>query len=131
MNGKCLHLDTNALIALADPTQPVVSLVRERVLEGILPEACAMAWHEFVRGPLLPDELLRVERVVGARIRPVTRSTSELAARLFNATGRRRASTADCFIAASAIEHDANLLTLDLDDFQIFASFGLNLFSGR
>lgn len=128
MRSSCLHLDTNALIALADPLGETVIQVRQRVQGGILPEASAVAWHEFVRGPLLPDELLRIERVVGSRIRPVTRSTAELAARLFNATGRRRASTADCFIAASAIEHEAELLTANLGDFTLFEAFGLKLF---
>ncbi len=122
-----IHLDTHALIALADPAQGVVTVVRHRVAAGILPGASAVAWHEFVRGPLTPDELLRVERVVGDRIQPVTRSTAELAARLFNATGRRRASTADCFIAASAIETEAELLTGNTEDFRPFVSLGLRL----
>jgi predicted nucleic acid-binding protein len=126
--SACLHLDTNALIALADPQGTTVIQVRDRARAGILPEASAVAWHEFVRGPLLPDELLRVERVVGSRIRPLTRSTAELAARLFNATGRRRASTADCLIAASAIEHKAELMTANLSDFILFEPFGLLLY---
>lgn len=120
-----LHLDTNALIALVDPLGSTVVQVRKRAQEGILPEASAVAWHEFVRGPLLSDELLRIERVVGSRIRPMTRATAELAARLFNATGRRRASTADCLIAASAIEHKAELMTANLADFILFEPFGL------
>ncbi|HEY5792323.1 MAG TPA: PIN domain-containing protein [Chthoniobacterales bacterium] len=124
--SRSIQLDTNALIALADPAGAVVQLVRERVQEGRLPAASAVAWHEFVRGPLLPDELLRVERVVGARIQPVTRGTAELAARLFNATGRR-AFTADCFIAASAIESGAELLTANREDFNPFVPFGLQL----
>jgi predicted nucleic acid-binding protein len=125
--SRSTQLDTNALIALADPAAGVVAFVRERVMAGLLPGASAVAWHEFVRGPLLPDELLRVERVVGARIQPVTRGTAELAARLFNATGRRRASTADCFVAASAIESDAELFTANLGDFEPFVPFGLQL----
>ena len=125
--SQIIHLDANALIALADPAGATVSLVRERVLSGVLPGACAVAWHEFVRGPLLSDELLRVERVVGARIISTTRATAELAARLFNATGRRRASTADCFIASSAIESNAELLTYNMDDFKLFTPFGLKL----
>ncbi len=123
-----LRLDTNALIALVDPLGSTVVRVRERAQSGILPEASAVAWHEFVRGPLLSDELLRIERVVGSRIRPMTRSTAELAVRLFNATGRRRASTADCLIAASAIEHKAELMTANLADFTLFEPFGLQLF---
>lgn len=126
-----LHLDTNALIALADPAGVVVRIVRERVQNGQLPVASAVAWHEFVRGPLLPDELLRVERVIGLRIQPVTRGTAELAARLFNATGRRRASTADCFIAASALESGGELLTADADDFAPFMPLGLKLLGTR
>lgn len=123
-----LHLDTNALIALVDPLGSTVVQVRKRAQEGILPEASAVAWHEFVRGPLLSDELLRIERVVGSRIRPMTRATAELAARLFNATGRRRASTADCLIAASAIEHKAELMTANLAGFILFEPFGLQLY---
>jgi len=125
--SQIIQLDSNALIALADPAGVTVSLVRERVLAGVLPGACVVAWHEFVRGPLDSDELLRVERVVGARIISITRATAELAARLFNATGRRRASTADCFVAASAIENNAELLTYNIEDFKPFTTFGLKL----
>jgi len=125
--SQIIQLDSNALIALADPAGVTVSLVRERVLAGVLPGACVVAWHEFVSGPLDSDELLRVERVVGARIISITRATAELAARLFNATGRRRASTADCFVAASAIENNAELLTYNIEDFKPFTTFGLKL----
>lgn len=128
--NRFLHLDTNALIALADPSGRVVQEVRRQVEMGILPAASAVAWHEFIRGPLQSDELLRVERVVGSRVQDVSRATAELAARLFNATGRRRASTADCFIAAAAIEQDAFLLTADSDDFSGFVSLGLKLAEG-
>jgi predicted nucleic acid-binding protein len=124
---RLLHLDTNALIALADPAGSVVREVRQQAEKGILPATSAVAWHEFVRGPLQSDELLRVERVVGARVQSVSRATAELAARLFNATGRRRGATADCFIAAAAIEQDACLLTANLDDFKGFVSLGLKL----
>lgn len=125
--SRLLHLDTNALIALADPAGSVVRVVRKQAEGGILPAASAVAWHEFVRGPLLPDELLRVERVVGARVQRISRATAELAARLFNATGRRRASTPDCFIAATAIGQDAPLLTADEEDFKAFVPLGLKL----
>ena len=122
-----LHLDTSALIALADPGGAVLIAVHRSCVAGILPEASAIAWHEFVRGPLTSDELLRVERVLDGRVTPVRRSTAELAARLFNATGRRRASTADCLIAAGAIEAGAGLLTLNTADFELFRPFGLQL----
>jgi predicted nucleic acid-binding protein len=122
-----VHLDTNALIALAGPDAGIVRALRERAEAGVLPAASAVAWHEFVRGPLSSDELLRVTRVLGVRIQPVHRSTAELAARLFNATGRRRSSTADCFIAATAIEQEAELLTADAADFAPMVALGLRL----
>jgi len=117
------HLDTNALIALADPAGSVVRKTRELVLAGCLPAASSVAWHEFVRGPLMSDELLRVERVIGNRILSLDRGMAELAARLFNATGRRRSSSADCLIAACAIHTEASLLTADQDDFAPFLKF--------
>ncbi len=124
---RFLHLDTNALIYLLDPNGPVFAKTREQCEQGVLPAASAVAWHEFVRGPLKTDELLLVERVLGGRIHPLDRSIAETAARLFNATGRRRASTADCLIAAAAIERDAELITANLDDFKPFVPMGLNL----
>lgn len=60
-------------------------------------------------------------------VRPVTLGTSELAARLFNATGRRGASTANCFIAASALEVGAVLLMADVHDFAPFVVHGLKV----
>jgi predicted nucleic acid-binding protein len=105
-----VHLDANALIALGDITGPVWRAVVERVAVGDLPEASAIAWHEFVRGPL-----------------PATQSAAELAARLFNLSGRRRASTADCFIAPAAIETDAELITANREDFRLFEAHGLRL----
>lgn len=124
---RFLHLDTNALIYLLDPDGPVFAKTRARCQQGVLPATSAVAWHEFVRGPLKTDELLLVERVVGGRIHPLDRSIAETAARLFNATGRRRASTADCLIAAAAIEREAELVTANLEDFTPFVPMGLNL----
>ena len=46
------HLDANAMVALADPTGEVWRLVMEQIQVGALPETSAVAWHEFVRGPL-------------------------------------------------------------------------------
>ena len=55
------------------------------------------------------------------------RQAAEEAARLFNLTGRRRGSHADCMIAASAIVAGAPLATLNAADFQPLVPFGLSL----
>jgi predicted nucleic acid-binding protein len=52
---------------------------------------------------------------------------AEKAADLFRKTGSRRASTADCLIAATAILSDAALLTANRDDFERFEAHGLKL----
>ncbi len=124
---KRLHLDANAMIALADPKGNVWKIVMEQIQGGALPETSAVAWHEFARGPLNSEDRLLVERLLDGRVLAVTRSTAELAAVLFNATGRRRASTADCFIAAAAIEMRAALVTINVEDFKRFEGHGLKL----
>ena len=50
-----------------------------------------------------------------------------LNAKLFNDTGRRSRSRADCMIAAHAIRRDAVLVTADAPDFRVFRKFGLRL----
>lgn len=122
-----LHLDTNALIALADPMLPLFQLASERIGTGDLPAACAVAWHEFVRGPVSEEDVAHVDEVLGGRILALDREAAERAATLFRATGGRRASTADCLIAAAAIQAGAVLLTANRADFIRFESHGLRL----
>jgi len=50
-----------------------------------------------------------------------------LAAILFNQTGRRSRTLADCMIAAVAIRCNAKLATINASDFQAFVQHGLIL----
>jgi predicted nucleic acid-binding protein len=49
------------------------------------------------------------------------------AARLFNATGRRRGSFQDCIVAATAVTSGASLATTDRADFERCVPQGLQL----
>ncbi len=65
--------------------------------------ASAIAWTEFLNGPVTPAEISQVKAVLQSRIVPFAQTEAVLAADLFNRTGRRRGSRFDCLIAATAI----------------------------
>ena len=125
--SRSLHLDTNALIALSDPTHPLFLRVERRLEEGWTVGTDAVAWHEYVRGPLLQEDRERALRVIENRVSALTRGIAEKAAELFNATGRRRASTAECLIAAACLREEAEMVTDNMDDFALFIGHGLRL----
>jgi len=86
----------------------------------------AIAWAAFLCGPL-PLELVQV----AARIVPERASfdhlDAELAAHLFNDSGRPRGTFVDWMIAATAMRAGAHLATSNVADFRRFASAGLSL----
>lgn len=124
---KTFQLDTNALIALSDPTSSLFAKVEALLREGQQAASSVVAWHEYARGPLLAEDRNLALQILESRIISLTRPMAELAAELFNATGRRRASTADCLIAASAICSSAGLITDNQSDFTRFETHGLVL----
>ena len=76
-------------------------------------------------GPLLDKDRARVLRVIESRMIALERRNAEMAAELYNATGRRLGSTADCLIASVAIDTKAELMTLNISDFKLFVPYGL------
>ena len=86
-----------------------------------------MAWAAFKCGPA-SSELIEAWRVMLMdRIVPIDQTLAELAATLFNQTGRRSRSLPDCLVAATAINSGAQLATLNRGDFDLFVKFGLVL----
>lgn len=77
---------------------------------------CAVAWAEFLCGPLDPADAVLASTIVGDAT-PVTAATAAAAAELFNASGRRRGSFIDCLAAAGAIGAGAALATANAKDF--------------
>jgi predicted nucleic acid-binding protein len=123
-----IHLDASFLIrALAEGT-PQDRRLRAWLAAGEALGMSAVAWAEFLCGPVEATDLELVEQVVHDRV-PFGEAEAALAARLFNESGRRRGSLADCMIAASAMRAGVPLATENPKDFRRFASAGLSLAS--
>ena len=86
----------------------------------------AVAWAEFLCGPLERDDLRAMAYILGEPI-PFTSADASRATELFNQSGRRRGSFNDCLIAASALNAGATLATANPADFNRFPN--LSVFS--
>ena len=86
----------------------------------------AIAWAEFLCGPLTAADLVDVAALVGTP-EPVTEADAVKAAELFNTAGRRRGSLADCLIAAVALRSGAAVATENRADFAPFAAAGVRV----
>lgn len=86
----------------------------------------AIAWTEFVCGPLDATSVSLATVIVDRRL-DYTAEVADLAAQLFNGTGRRRSSLSDCMIAATAIAEGAPIATSNRRDFSRFEAHGLAL----
>lgn len=122
-----IHLDTNYLIGLLVKGSPQARDVDGWLADGQTLAASAIAWTEFLNGPVTPLEVTRAEAVLQSRIIPFGQPEAVLAAELFNKTGRRRGLRFDCLIAATAILAKAEVATVNQSDFNAFLSHGLKL----
>ena len=120
-----IHLDTNYLIGLLVKGSPQALHVDGWLAAGQPLAAGAVAWTEFLNGPVSPLEAARTEAVLQSRIVPFGRPEAVLAADLFNKTGRRRGSRFDCLIAATAMLAQAEIATVNQSDFNPFTPHGL------
>jgi predicted nucleic acid-binding protein len=122
-----IHLDTNYLIGLIAKNSPQAQHVGNWLAIGQTLAASAVAWTEFLNGPVTSFEISRAEAIVQFRIIPFGQPEAILAADLFNKTGRRRGSRFDCLIAATAILAQAEIATVNQTDFRVFTPHGLKL----
>jgi predicted nucleic acid-binding protein len=122
-----IHLDTNYLIGLAVHNSSPAQNVDKWLAAGEPLAASALAWTEFLNGPVSADEIALVESVIEGNLVAFEKPTAVLAAQLFNQAGRRRGSRFDCLIAATAILSGAELATENKKDFAPFVPFGLKL----
>jgi hypothetical protein len=89
--------------------------------------ANALAWTEFLNGPVHPQEITLVESGIESWVVPFDKATAVLAAELFNKTGRRRGSRFDCVSGATAILARAEVATVNESDFKVFVPRGVKL----
>ena len=122
-----IHLDTNYLIGLLVRGSREASDVDQWLASGESLAASAIAWTEFLNGPVTAAEASQVETVLQSRIVSFGKAEASLAADLFNRTGRRRGSRFDCLITATAILNQAKVATANQSDFKVFTAHGLTL----
>ncbi len=121
-----IHLDTSFLIRALDPTYPEWARLRGWLGARRTVDMCALAWGEFLCGPLGEAEEAVARRVARRHV-PIGSAEAREAARLFNQGGRRRNSFPDCIIAATAILAGAELATSNPADFERFVDAGLEM----
>ncbi len=123
-----IHLDTNFLIHALRAGSEEDWKLREWLREGEGVGVCAMTLAEFLCGPLNVGDRELAEALFPL-VEPLYPADSAKGAELFNATGRRSRSLADCLIAATAMRLGARLATRNVDDFAPFGPLGLALAS--
>ena len=121
-----IHLDTSFLIRALNRGSPEDRRLRRWIQDGEILGMSAVAWAELLCGPLSPAEKELAAGVVEQRLDFIL-GHAEIAARLFNESGRRRGSLIDCMIAAAAIAEGAPIATSNDADFRRFADVGLTL----
>ncbi len=126
VDARGVHLDANFLVEIAAGRRPQVRQTEQWLRDEVAIQVSAVAWSEFLCGPLLEPELSNALAVI-SRIDPFTDDHAVLAAELFNLTGRRSRSHVDCMIAAHAIRLGVPLATLNERDFRALEKFGLSL----
>ena len=120
------HLDTSFLIRALIPGTPEEAKLRKLVGQGGALIMSSVAWAEFLCGPLGSADRASAERLV-ERLQDFTPDQAEIAARLFNESGRRRQMIADCMIGAAALADGATIATSNIAHFSRFAAAGLKM----
>ncbi len=125
---QLVELDANFLVAVLTPTSRQSRDLRHWLESGLTVQISAVAWSEYLCGPLEPH-IVPAARDLVSVVDGFTERDAELASDLFNKTGRRSRSHVDCMLAAHAIGRAAVLATLNFNDFRRFERFGLRIAS--
>ena len=121
-----IHFDTNFLIQIIVAGSPANDRFRVWATAPENFNVSSIVWAEFLCGPL-DATAASIARQIFPQPEPFLPADAALAASLFNRTGRRSRSLADCMIAAVAIRCGAKLATVNTSDFQPLTPHGLTL----
>ena len=121
-----IHFDTNFLIRALRTGSHEEVLLQDQLSKKSPLNISVVVHAEFLCGPVDTRERRMIDRLFPTPV-SLTKADAEVGAVLFNASGRRKNSLADCLIAATAILVNALLLTANVADFKPFAQFGLRL----
>ena len=121
-----IHLDTCFLILGLVRDSPQAEKLRQWLVDGESLGISAIAWAEFLCGPVSKAQAELAARFLGDAI-PFESEHAASSAALFNRSGRRRGSLVDCMIAAEALRTGASLATANAADFRRLETAGLEL----
>lgn len=121
-----IHLDTSFLIRGLVAGSAEAAALRAWITRGRRLAMSALAWGEFLCGPLGEGDAELASSVVRSIV-ALDADVAALAARLFNSGGRRRGSFPDCLVAAACLRADGVLATANPTDFARFAAAGLEV----
>lgn len=121
-----IHLDTSFLIRALVRGSPEDRKLREWLGASEILGMSAVAWAEFLCGPVDNSELKLATGIIRRRSN-FSDEQATMAARLFNESGRQRGTFVDCMIAATALSEGALIATSNVPDFRRFETFGLKI----
>jgi predicted nucleic acid-binding protein len=121
-----VHCDTNFLIQATVAGSPAHARLAGWASAQEFFNVSTIAWAEFLCGPM-DATAEALARQIFSNPEPFLSADAALAASMFNQTGRRSRTLADCMIAAVALRCGAKLATLNTGDFLPLTSHGLVL----
>jgi predicted nucleic acid-binding protein len=121
-------LDTNFLIMGLVPGSAQDSRLRQWLQSGDNITVNVIVWAEFMCGPVTAEQI-RLALHLFPRPEVLLPEDAARGAQLYNGTGRRRGSLADCLIAATCLRMNASIATDNVADFRLFEPMGLQVIS--